>query len=62
LYSVQVHWSSIFILAKHIISLLEHKMNRFLWTGSDAVKAKAKVGWNVVCVPKKEGGLGLKML
>jgi hypothetical protein len=26
------------------------------------VKAKAKVSWEKICVPKKEGGLGIKRL
>lgn len=46
LFSVQVYWSFIFILPKKIIRLLEQKLNRlirFLWSGTDAVKAQAKV-------------------
>lgn len=41
--------------------MLEQKFNRFLWCGQD-VKAKAKVAWDKVCAPKKEGGLGFKRL
>jgi len=48
-----------FILSQQIIRLLEHKFNRFLWSGSD-VKAKAKVAWDKLYMPKKEGGLGIK--
>jgi hypothetical protein len=44
-----------------VIRLLEQKLNRFLWNGKDE-NAKAKVAWEQVCVPKKEGGLGLKRL
>jgi len=58
-FSLQVFWSSIFILPKAVIHLLEQKLNRFLWSGKDE-KAKAKVSWVKVCVPRKEGGLGLK--
>jgi len=32
-----------------------------LWSGKDE-KAKAKVSWEKFCVPKKEGGLGLKRI
>jgi len=44
-----------------VINLLEQKLNRFLWSGKDE-KAKAKVSWEKICVPKKEGGLGLKRI
>jgi hypothetical protein len=60
LFSLQVYWAQVFILPK-VIGLLEHKLNTFLWCGQDT-KAKAKVAWEKVCVPKKEGGLGLRRL
>lgn len=41
---------------------MEQKFNRFLWGGNDIDHARAKVAWNSICVPKKEGGLGLKKL
>lgn len=59
--SLQVYWCRIFILPKKVISLLEHKLNRFLWCGQD-VKAKAKVTWYKFCTPRKEVGLGIKKL
>jgi hypothetical protein len=55
LYSLQVYWSRIFILPKKVIKLIEQKFNRFLWCGLD-VKARAKVAWERVCAPKREGG------
>jgi hypothetical protein len=58
LFSVQVYWSSIFILRKKIIRLLEQKFNRFLLSSSNVVKARAKVSWNWLCVPKREGKFG----
>jgi hypothetical protein len=63
LYSVQVHWSSIFILPKKIIRAIEQKFNRFLWNGKDEGIARAKVSWNMLCLPKEDGGgLGIKKL
>lgn len=41
--------------------MIEQKLNRFLWCGQDS-KGRAKVAWDKVCVPKKEGGLGLRRL
>ena len=40
--------------------LLEQNLNHYLWSGNDNIKAKAKVAWNQICVPNREGGLGLK--
>jgi len=35
-------------------------LDHFLWDGKDGDFAKAKVAWGDVCIPKSEGGLGLK--
>jgi hypothetical protein len=61
LLSLQVFWAEVFILPKKVIRMLEQKLNRFLWCGNDS-KAKAKVAWDKLCVPKREGGLGIKRL
>ena len=34
----------------------------FLWSGSDMRTNGAKVAWDQVCLPKKEGGLGIKRI
>jgi hypothetical protein len=31
-------------------------MKSFLWSGSDMRTTRAKVAWDQVCLPKKEGG------
>jgi hypothetical protein len=62
LYSLQVYWTSIFILPKKVINDIKQKFNRFLWNGKDVEATKAKVAWNDICFPKKEGGLGLKRI
>ncbi|GJU56847.1 putative reverse transcriptase domain, reverse transcriptase zinc-binding domain protein [Tanacetum coccineum] len=41
---------------------LEQLMRGFLWCQGDMRKGKAKVAWEVVCLPKKEGGLGIRRL
>jgi hypothetical protein len=60
LYSIQVYWSSIFILPKRILKDINQKFSRFLWNVNYGNAAKAKVSWTDICFPKKEGGLGLK--
>lgn len=62
LYILQVYWTSIFILPKKVIRMLEQKLNRLRWSGNANNQAQAKVAWNYVCVPKQEGGLGIKKL
>ncbi|GJY84194.1 hypothetical protein Tco_0497570 [Tanacetum coccineum] len=37
-------------------------MRGFLWCHGDMSKGKAKVSWEVVCLPKNEGGLGVRRL
>lgn len=62
LYSIQVYWTSIFCLPKKVIHVVEQKFSRFLWNGKVDGVAKAKVSWKDLCVPKQEGGLGIKSL
>ncbi|XP_062147964.1 uncharacterized protein LOC133856896 [Alnus glutinosa] len=59
LFSLQVFWTRAFILSKKIIRVVEQKLKRFLWCGQDC-KAKAKVAWEKIYVPKKEGGDGAR--
>jgi hypothetical protein len=59
LYSILSFWWGFFVLPKKIVKILEQKFNRNLWSGSDSCKAKVKVAWELVCLPKTEGGLGL---
>jgi len=37
-------------------------LRSFLWKGSDLSYGNAKVAWNTICLPKKEGVLGVKNL
>ncbi|GJR16116.1 hypothetical protein Tco_0798768 [Tanacetum coccineum] len=37
-------------------------MRGFLWCQGDMRKGKAKVAWEVVCLPNQEGGLGIRKL
>lgn len=41
---------------------MEQKFSRFRWNGNETCAAKAKVSWDLVCMLKREGGLGLKKL
>lgn len=51
---------SAFILPKGCIKLIESLCSKFLWSGSIDKKGIAKIAWTIVCLPKDEGGLGLR--
>lgn len=53
-------WITTFVLPRGCIKKIESLCNRFLWAGSIEGNYMAKVSWNSVCMPKKEGGLGLR--
>ncbi|XP_013658178.1 uncharacterized protein LOC125595072 [Brassica napus] len=55
-------WFSSFVLPKGCIKSIESLCSRFLWNGNITSKAAEKVSWNVVCLPRSEGGLGLRNL
>ncbi|KAJ6897722.1 hypothetical protein NC652_024515 [Populus alba x Populus x berolinensis] len=62
LFSIQVYWSSIFILPCSTIKTIERILSVFLWKGTSLSTSGAKVAWTSVCYPVQEGGLGLKKL
>ncbi|KAG6506034.1 hypothetical protein ZIOFF_031349 [Zingiber officinale] len=61
LQSLYVYMCSIFMLPKSIIQSIDRLCWDFLWHGNSNSKSRP-VAWHDVCLPKKEGGLGLKSL
>ena len=62
LFSIQVYWSSLFMLPCSIIRKIESTLAAFLWKGTSLTSSGAKVAWDSVCYPIKEGGLGIKKI
>ncbi|GJU66676.1 putative reverse transcriptase domain, reverse transcriptase zinc-binding domain protein [Tanacetum coccineum] len=60
--SMHVYWVSVFILPSSLMHDLEQVIRGFLWCQGKMKRGKAKVAWEVVCLPKKEGGLGIQRL
>ncbi|GJY18410.1 hypothetical protein Tco_0389901 [Tanacetum coccineum] len=60
--SMHIYWASVFILPMGIINHIEQLMSGFLWCQGDMKRGKAKVLWEDVCLPKQEGGLGIRRL
>ncbi|KAJ6925333.1 hypothetical protein NC651_009871 [Populus alba x Populus x berolinensis] len=62
LFSIQVYWSSIFILPASTVRKIEGYLASFLWKGSSLTHSGAKVAWASLCYPMNEGGLGIKSI
>ncbi|GJS48129.1 retrotransposon protein, putative, ty1-copia subclass [Tanacetum coccineum] len=59
---MQVYWASVLILPKGIIYDIQQLIRCFLWCNGDFKRGKAKVAWEDICLPKQEGGLGIRSL
>ncbi|XP_074337140.1 uncharacterized protein LOC141674313 [Apium graveolens] len=53
-------WCSHFILPSVLHRNIQSMLTKFLWKGNINQKGGAKVAWDDICLPKEEGGLGLK--
>ncbi|XP_071695374.1 uncharacterized protein [Rutidosis leptorrhynchoides] len=60
--SMQIYWCSVFILPDMIIKDMKKLLRGFLWCQGPMKRGKAKVKWDDMCLPKVEGGLGIKRL
>lgn len=62
LFSIQVYWSSMFLLPQATARRIESFLAAFLWKGTSLSHSGAKVAWASLCYPLKEGGLGIKRI
>ncbi|KAG7595163.1 Endonuclease/exonuclease/phosphatase superfamily [Arabidopsis thaliana x Arabidopsis arenosa] len=53
-------WMTTFLLPKGCIKKIESLCSRFLWAGNIDEGKGSKVSWAQSCLPKSEGGLGLR--
>ncbi|GKC33961.1 hypothetical protein Tco_1046345 [Tanacetum coccineum] len=60
--AMHTYWASVFILPFRVLLNIEQLMRGFLWSPSSLKKGPSKVAWEVVCLPKNEGGLGIRRL
>ncbi|GJU38853.1 putative RNA-directed DNA polymerase [Tanacetum coccineum] len=60
--SMQVYWALVLVIPMGIVEDIQQLICGFIWCNSDLKRGKAKVAWNVICLPKSEGGLGLRSL
>ncbi|GJR41735.1 putative RNA-directed DNA polymerase [Tanacetum coccineum] len=60
--SLHVFWASVFMLPSHVLLDIEQIMRRFLWSHGNTQKGQAKVAWDIICLPRIEGGLSIRRL
>nr|GEZ92368.1 hypothetical protein [Tanacetum cinerariifolium] len=60
--SMHIYWASLFILPTRTLLNIEQLLRQFLWCHGSLGKGKSKVAWESVCLPKDEGGLGIRRL
>ncbi|KAL4279936.1 hypothetical protein GQ457_03G009480 [Hibiscus cannabinus] len=61
-YGMLSYWCRQVMLPKAVIRRVEQLCLRFFWKGNDTAAKGARVKWEQICLPKAEGGLGLKSL
>ena len=54
------HWFSAAILPVRVITRIEGVCRKFLWSGRGDRRCRCPVAWDMVTLPKAEGGLGIK--
>ena len=62
IYDMLNFWFSTVLLPKGCIKQVESLCSRFLWNGNITTRASARISWANCCLPKAEGGLGLRDL
>ncbi|GJZ17557.1 reverse transcriptase zinc-binding domain-containing protein [Tanacetum coccineum] len=60
--SMHIYWASMFILPSRVLLDIEQIIRHFLWSHGSSKRCQSKVAWEVVCLPKDEGGLGVRRL
>ncbi|XP_074266889.1 uncharacterized protein LOC141590182 [Silene latifolia] len=53
---------AIFILPKTVLNKIDAVCRAFLWHGQESKESPALVSWKQICIPRRKGGLGLKVL
>ncbi|GJY69226.1 hypothetical protein Tco_0472208 [Tanacetum coccineum] len=60
--SMHVYWASVLMIPTGILLDIEQLIRGFPWCNGELKRGKAKVAWNDICLPKSEGGLGIRSL
>lgn len=60
LFGIQSYWSAYLFLSKGILNRAKSLLANFLWGGTHRSSSMHKVSWSECCLPKSEGGLGIR--
>ncbi|GKB92899.1 retrovirus-related pol polyprotein from transposon TNT 1-94, partial [Tanacetum coccineum] len=60
--SMHVYWASVLIIPKGIIYDIHQLIRGFLWCNGELKRGKAKIAWEDIYRPTREGGLGIRNL
>ncbi|KAK1300235.1 hypothetical protein QJS10_CPB13g01231 [Acorus calamus] len=60
LINLSFYWTAGFSLPKKTVKTIEQICRRFLWAGEEGRMKLHAVSWADVCLPRAEGGLGIK--
>lgn len=58
--SLATHIALIFHPPKSVLRIMESFMRNFLWSAGPTNLKRNQIKWSVVCLPTKEGGLGIR--
>ena len=58
--SLPIYFFSFFRVPKKVVNKLVRLQRNFLWDGASEQNKIAWIKWEAVCMPKEEGGLGVK--
>lgn len=53
-------WTSAFLIPSSVVKEIEQVCRNFLWGDKESKKRYHSLGWEKVCLPKSEGGLGIR--
>ncbi|XP_074298081.1 uncharacterized protein LOC141628893 [Silene latifolia] len=54
------YWASIFLIPSAIMNIISSIYRNFLWSGKSEYQKSLSISWDTCCLPKEEGGLGIK--
>lgn len=60
--SIPIYYMSLFRMPNCVMTKIEGLMRRFLWSGKDNGRARAKVAWDKLYLSFDNGGLNIKTL